>query len=147
MRHPQPGLLAAALLGAGLGAALGLGHGVGRASAMVQSQGTGPATAPSPPSPDAGTPATPFDLTDPAKIEEGRQQFRVTCAVAYCHGPEGRIGGGAPALRGRHVGTPDYVYNVITNGRRRMPPWRSQLPPEKIWALVAYVLSLENVKE
>ncbi len=148
MRHlPRFGLAGIALLGVGIGVLLAPPPGARRAAAMVQPLGTGPQPAPGPSLPEAGAAGPPFDLDDPARIEEGRQQFRVTCAVAYCHGPEGRIGGGAPSLRGRQVGTPEAIYNVIANGRRRMPPWKGQLPPERIWALVAYVRSLENVKD
>jgi mono/diheme cytochrome c family protein len=97
------------------------------------------------PSPGAAGPVTaPDDLADPARVEAGAAKFKVTCAVAYCHGPEGRVGGGAPSLRGRVVGTPEQVYNVIANGRQRMPAWKSSLPPDTIWTVVAYVKSLEK---
>lgn len=140
----------ALLLGVGTGVALDLPSAAGQGALPARPEATGPAQVPSPSSPPAPAPGgagaggPPADLADPARIAEGRQQFKLTCAVAYCHGPEGRIGGGAPSLRGREVGTPRSVYSTIANGRRRMPAWKSALPPEKIWSLVAYVLSLES---
>jgi mono/diheme cytochrome c family protein len=107
-------------------------------SAPAETASPGAAQAP------AGAGQPPFDLADTARVEEGRQQFQQTCAVAYCHGADGRTGGGAPTLRGRKVGTPEQIHAVIVNGRQRMPPWRGRLPEQKLWALVAYVMSLEK---
>lgn len=139
-------------LGAGLGVAAS-----GLAVAQLQPQsspaetgsaqtGSAPAESPSPGAAQApaGSGQAPFNLADPARVEEGRQQFQQTCAVAYCHGADGRTGGGAPTLRGRKVGTPEQIHAVIVNGRQRMPPWRGRLPEQKLWALVAYVMSLEK---
>ncbi len=87
----------------------------------------------------------PFDLKDETMIKEGAALFARTCGVGYCHGAEGREGGG-PRLRGRHLDA-EYLFDTITNGKRLMPPWGHLYSPEQIWRLVAYIKSLENVKD
>jgi mono/diheme cytochrome c family protein len=65
------------------------------------------------------------------------------CA-AYCHGFEGS-GGKTPAFKGRNDLKPEDVYKTISEGRRSadiMPAWGHSFSPEKIWELVAYIMSL-----
>jgi len=68
--------------------------------------------------------------------------FRQSCAVAYCHGPEGKAGR-APALAGRHfdAGT---VMGIAAMGipNTSMPAFREQLKPDDLAAVAAYVVSL-----
>jgi len=94
------------------------------------------------PSSEASVPA--FDLADPAVVEEGSHLFRASC-THYCHGAEGRVSR-APALRGRQF-EPGYVYQRIAKGFPPMPAFETVLPPETIWKIVAYVLSVSNVKD
>ncbi|RMF89758.1 MAG: cytochrome c [Nitrospinota bacterium] len=86
----------------------------------------------------------PFNLEDETVIEEGARLFRQNCTF-YCHGKEGRQAR-APSLRGQQY-TPDYLFNKIYNGARAMPAFKLRLSQEKIWKLVAYILSLANEKE
>jgi mono/diheme cytochrome c family protein len=36
------------------------------------------------------------------------------------------------------------IFNVITNGRRSMPPYRFQIAVEDRWAIIAYVRALQR---
>lgn len=100
--------------------------------------------APAAPESAASTPAgAPFDLMDAARIQAGKTRFNTMCA-AYCHGFEGS-GGKTPAFKGRADLKPEYVYKTISEGRRGadiMPAWGHSFTPEKIWELVAYIMSL-----
>jgi mono/diheme cytochrome c family protein len=84
-------------------------------------------------------------LNDPGAIKKGETKFNSTCA--YCHGSKGS-GGKARKLQGRSL-KPDYVFNVITNGKKRgslnMPPWK-KLSEEVRWQLTAYILWLGKIE-
>jgi mono/diheme cytochrome c family protein len=95
-----------------------------------------------PPSPSATRP--PFDLGDDAIVGEGARLFQQNC-TGYCHGKEGRLSR-APKLRGRQFEV-QYLYGRIANGFPPMPAYVTVFPPETIWKLVAYIKSLESVKE
>ncbi len=84
------------------------------------------------------------DLTDPAVIGVGRTLFARSCSVGYCHGAEGRAGGG-PRLRGKQW-EPGYLYRVTAEGipRSSMPGWKEKLSQDEIWSVVAYVMSLSD---
>jgi mono/diheme cytochrome c family protein len=75
-------------------------------------------------------------------VKRGAEIFRLTCAVAYCHGPEGTAGR-APQLAGRALNRQD-VSGVILNGKPggAMPGFSRQLKSEDIEAVTEYVLSL-----
>jgi mono/diheme cytochrome c family protein len=100
------------------------------------------------PSSDVSKP--PFPLDDPAAIEEGKHRFSASC-TGYCHGREGRISR-APKLRGKTY-DPNWLYARIDKGSPSgagglvMPAFGTMLPPEEIWKLVAYIMSLSNVKD
>ena len=100
------------------------------------------------PSTDVSKP--PFPLDDPAAIEEGKHRFSASC-TGYCHGREGRVSR-APKLRGKTY-DPNWLYARIDKGSPGgaaglvMPAFGTMLPPEEIWKLVAYVMSLSNVKD
>jgi mono/diheme cytochrome c family protein len=94
------------------------------------------------PPPAATTP--PFPLDDPEAIAEGGRRFSVTC-TGYCHGREGRVSR-APKLRGKTY-DPNYLYGRISNGFPPMPAFQTVLPPEEIWKLVAYIMSLSNAPD
>lgn len=82
-------------------------------------------------------------LEDPASVELGNKKFHSVCG--YCHGHNGS-GGKGKKLKGRDL-EPDYLFEVITNGRKRggrnMPAWGS-LPEEVRWQLVAFIRSLSD---
>jgi mono/diheme cytochrome c family protein len=110
--------------------------------ALVRAQGMRP------PSADVSTP--PFPLDDPAVIAEGAHRFSASC-TGYCHGREGRVSR-APKLRGKTY-DPNFVYARIAQGSPGgasglvMPAFGTMLPPEEIWKLVAYIMSLSSVKD
>jgi mono/diheme cytochrome c family protein len=85
-------------------------------------------------------------LSSSDSIQFGKKKFSALCA--YCHGNAGS-GGKARKLQGRKLEV-DYVFNTITNGKKRgslnMPPWR-KLPEVVRWQLVAYILSLGEINK
>ena len=87
------------------------------------------------------------DLTDPAVVGAGRILFARSCSVGYCHGAEGRAGGG-PRLRGKQW-EPGYLYEVTAEGipRSSMPGWKEKLSRDEIWSVVAYVMSLSDPEQ
>ena len=87
------------------------------------------------------------DLKDPAVIGAGRTLFARSCSVGYCHGAEGRAGGG-PRLRGKQW-EPGYLFRVTAEGipRSSMPGWKGKLSQEEIWSVVAYVMALSDLEE
>ena len=87
------------------------------------------------------------DLTDPAVVGAGRILFARSCSVGYCHGAEGRAGGG-PRLRGKQW-EPGYLYRVTAEGipRSSMPGWKEKLSRDEIWSVVAYVMSLSGPEQ
>ena len=84
------------------------------------------------------------DLEDPAVVGAGRILFARSCSVGYCHGAEGRAGGG-PRLREKQW-EPGYLYRVTAEGipRSSMPGWKEKLSADEIWSVVAYVMSLSD---
>jgi mono/diheme cytochrome c family protein len=89
--------------------------------------------------------APPFDLTDTTIIGEGAQLFRQSC-TGYCHGKDGGASR-APKLRAAKL-EQSYVYARITKGSPNgMPGFEASLSREKIWKLVAYVMSLANAED
>jgi mono/diheme cytochrome c family protein len=86
------------------------------------------------------------DLRDPAVIARGLETLSGTCG-GYCHGSEGR-GSKGPSLRNRTDLTPEMLHATITFGRKRaghlMPAWGGTLSEEKIWTVVAGIVSLRH---
>jgi putative heme-binding domain-containing protein len=80
-------------------------------------------------------------LKDPQFIAEGAKLFATSCGNAYCHGTGG-VGGGAPRLRGKGLEAA-YLFKTISNGipGTGMLSFKSELSEEKIWKLVAFVMS------
>jgi mono/diheme cytochrome c family protein len=76
------------------------------------------------------------------KVERGAAIFRSTCAVAYCHGPDGKPGR-APGFVGRKL-EPGTVGKIVSFGvpNTSMPAFGSALKEADIEAVVAYVVSL-----
>jgi mono/diheme cytochrome c family protein len=100
--------------------------------------------------PSADVSKPPFPLDDPAMIAEGAHRFSASC-TGYCHGREGRVSR-APKLRGKTYES-SFLYARIAQGSPGgatglvMPAFGTMLPPEEIWKLVAYIMSLSNVKD
>jgi mono/diheme cytochrome c family protein len=97
------------------------------------------------PAENASDVASPFDLSDPARIAAGKKRFGANCA-AYCHGSEGE-GGKTPSFKGNKNFSPTAAYKTITEGRTGadvMPPWGNAFTPEQIWELVAYINDLSK---
>ena len=100
-----------------------------------------------------GEPATefPFELTEDV-MAHGQQRYNIYCAP--CHGYTG-VGNGMVVQRGfpapqtlhqdrLRLAPPGYIFQVITTGFGRMPPYASQIPePDDRWAIVAYVRALQ----
>ena len=94
--------------------------------------------------PPAAATRPPFPLDDPGVVSEGGRRFSSTC-TGYCHGREGRVSR-APKLRGKTY-DPAYLYARIANGVPPMPAFQTVLPPEEIWKLVAYIMSLSSAAD
>ena len=89
----------------------------------------------------------------PALLEQGQTKFNIYCAP--CHDQTGMGHGIIPArvpvwqpsnlTEDRVVQFADGdIINVITNGRRTMPPYRYQVVVADRWAIVAYVRALQR---
>lgn len=108
---------------------------------IVQAQGMRPPPA---------VPKPPFSLDDPEAVAEGAKRFSASC-TGYCHGREGRVSR-APKLRGKTY-EPEFLYARISNGLPAgqsgvpMPAFQTMLPPEEIWKVVAYIMSLSSAKD
>jgi mono/diheme cytochrome c family protein len=100
----------------------------------------------------------PMEVTA-AMMARGQERFNVYCAP--CHGYDGNGKGSVSeraierqygtwvppvslhvdAVRQQAVGQ---VYNTITHGIRKMPPYGSQIPVHDRWAIVLYVQALQR---
>ena len=78
------------------------------------------------------------------QIELGARLFNPTCGSGYCHGANG-TGGSAPTLRDRSF-TAEQLTRIINDGKpgTPMPAFKTQLKPEEIQQLTAYVMSLSK---
>lgn len=99
-----------------------------------------------------GRPATrfPFPIGE-EELASGRTNFEVFCSV--CHGYAG-YGNGMVVQRGFkkppsfHIerlqnATPGYFYAAIKNGFGAMPAYRTMIPVEERWHIVAYLKALQ----
>jgi putative heme-binding domain-containing protein len=86
------------------------------------------------------------DAVTAQHIEAGRQLYAGSCGNSYCHGSEGK-GGGGPILRDRgfRVG---YLRSMITEGSdgTPMPGYKNRMTALEINQVVAYLLSLSPGK-
>lgn len=76
------------------------------------------------------------------QVTRGATVYRTTCAVSYCHGPDGKAGR-APALAGRRFDL-ESVARIAAGGipNTGMPSFAAQLKAEEIGAVAAYIVSL-----
>lgn len=86
---------------------------------------------------------------DPVALQEGRKLFNwYNCSG--CHG--GHAGGGmGPSLRDQdwlYGNRDDQIFDTIASGRAHgMPSWRTKIPEQQIWKLVAYIKSMRTPQE
>ncbi len=80
------------------------------------------------------------------QVEAGRQLYAGSCGNSYCHGSEGK-GGGGPVLRDR-VFRAGYLRSIITDGSdgTPMPGFQKRMTAQEINQVVAYLLSLSPGK-
>jgi len=78
-------------------------------------------------------------LADPANIGAGREIWQEQCR--HCHG-KSSYPGKAPKLKPKRY-KPDFVFKRVTDGFRKMPPWKEVYSREERMSVVAYVLSRE----
>jgi len=94
--------------------------------------------------------AFPFAITH-VELDRGQDRFNVYCSP--CHGRTGE-GNGMVVQRGyrqaqsMHIdrlklAPVGYFYDVITNGFGVMPDYRTQIPVEDRWKIIAYVRALQ----
>lgn len=85
-------------------------------------------------------------VQDKGLVDEGQQNFQQTCAA--CHGQkgEGIIGPNLTDNAWLHGGKPTDIHKVVTEGvlAKGMPSWEKVLGPQRVRAVVAYVLTLKN---
>jgi mono/diheme cytochrome c family protein len=87
-------------------------------------------------------------------LERGQDKYNTFCAP--CHGKSGA--GNGIIMRGDYGYTPatsyhvdrlrqvtdGYMYDVITNGVRNMPPYAHQISVRDRWAIVTYIRALQR---
>jgi len=76
-------------------------------------------------------------LNDPVNFKAGMEVWQLQCR--HCHGSSA-YPGKAPKLKPRRY-TPDFVFDRVTNGFRKMPGWKAVFSREQRMTVVAYVLS------
>ena len=76
-------------------------------------------------------------MQDPAYIESGRQVWDGQCR--HCHG-NSAYPGKAPKLKPSSY-KPDFVYDRVTNGFRKMPGWKAIFSEQQRIGVTAYILS------
>ena len=76
-------------------------------------------------------------LADPEVLAKGKEVWEGTCQS--CHGASA-YPGKAPKLRPSRY-EPPFVYDRVTNGFRKMPPWKDVFSDEERMSVTAYVLS------
>jgi cytochrome c oxidase cbb3-type subunit 3 len=83
---------------------------------------------------------------DPATVAQGKEVFTTTCAP--CHKPDGggNIGPNLTDAYWIHGNKPTDIYKVVTEGvaAKGMPTWGPVLGEQRLEAVVAYVISIEN---
>ena len=89
---------------------------------------------------DKSEPPVPFTdefLADVHNIDAGRAIWEEQCQ--HCHG-KSAYPGKAPKLRPARL-KPDFVYRRVTDGFRKMPPWKDVYSDEQRMQVTAYILS------
>ena len=100
----------------------------------------GAALAPATSAQEGSHPPVPFTedfLADDAHLSAGRAIWEEQCQ--HCHGKKA-YPGKAPKLRPAKL-KPDFVYRRVTDGFRKMPPWKNVYSDEQRMQVTAYILS------
>ncbi len=85
-------------------------------------------------------PSPPFSedfLKTQSNIQLGEEIWKEQCR--HCHG-RSAYPGKAPKLKPRRY-KPDFVYDRVTNGFRKMPAWKEVYDQQERMSIVAYILS------
>lgn len=110
-------------------------HLAGVALALLASIASHAQTAPAP-----TEPVPKFDkayMTSTAAIAAGKEVWDNQCR--HCHG-NAAYPGKAPKLQPGNY-EPDFIFDRVTYGFRKMPPWKDVFTPEQRKAVVAYIKS------
>ena len=78
-------------------------------------------------------------LENPANIELGKQVWEKQCR--HCHGSSAYPGKAPKLAPGRMEA--DFIYDRVTFGFRKMPPWKDVFSDEERMAVAAYIKSKE----
>lgn len=94
--------------------------------------------------------AFPMELT-PEVMDRGQHRFAIYCRP--CHGPKGD-GHGVLFDKGVPVSSyfderilklsPGEIFDVVSNGKGLMPPYRYPIPAQDRWDIIAYVKRLQR---
>lgn len=76
-------------------------------------------------------------LSDPENLASGKEVWESTCRA--CHGASA-YPGKAPKLRPSRYDA-EFVYDRVTYGFRKMPPWEDVFSDEERMNVTAYILS------
>lgn len=106
----------------------------GLASTSVRSEDT-PAPANDEPVPEF----TAAMMKDPANIEAGKQVWDGQCR--HCHG-NSAYPGKAPKLKPSNY-QPEFVYDRVTNGFRKMPAWKAVFSQQQRIGVVTFIMGEE----
>lgn len=79
---------------------------------------------------------TPVVMQDPANIESGKQVWDGQCR--HCHG-NSAYPGKAPKLKPSSY-QPDFVYDRVTNGFRKMPAWKAVFNQQQRIGVTAFIM-------
>jgi mono/diheme cytochrome c family protein len=87
-----------------------------------------------------------------ALLARGQERFQIYCNM--CHGNDGYGNGmvvqhGFPQPPSFHSDrvrnlSDEYIHDVISNGRGKMPPYGDQIPDADRWAIISYVRALQR---
>jgi cytochrome c oxidase cbb3-type subunit 3 len=85
-----------------------------------------------------------LQATLPARVNEGRALFEKYCVVCHNDQGQGKVGPNLTDAYWLHGGAPMDILNTITNGvtDKGMAAWGRQLGPNRVQALVSYVLTI-----
>lgn len=90
--------------------------------------------------PVTGAPAANDPAAASAALDKGRQLFTdYGCASCHTLGDAGATGHVGPALDGNPSISEAFVADRVTNGQGMMPSFASQLTPDEIKTLAAYI--------
>ena len=82
---------------------------------------------------------TPAMMKDPANIEAGKQAWDGQCR--HCHG-NSAYPGKAPKLKPSSY-QPEFVYDRVTNGFRKMPSWKAVFTQQQRIGVVTFIMGEE----